>query len=92
MLGKVDAFWMHQTYRECSGQLLNREKSVIFFRGNCIDTMKQEVCDRSGIAVEALVEKYLGLSCLRAVNRLPVQTHYYNHKDIHEGVVSQDNE
>lgn len=50
-----------ETHRRGSGQLVNRSKSAIFFSSNCVDDIKQRVHDVSGIATEALMEKYLGL-------------------------------
>lgn len=50
-----------EVYRVGSGQMVNRDKSAIFFSGNCTDEMKLQVHTVLGIAAEALVEKYLGL-------------------------------
>jgi ribonuclease HI len=50
-----------ETYRIGSGQMVDRAKSAVFFSANCTNEMKQEVHEFSGIDVEALVEKYLGL-------------------------------
>jgi hypothetical protein len=48
-------------YRQGSGQLVNKEKSAVFFSGNCTADMKQDTHLGSGISSEALMEKYLGL-------------------------------
>ncbi|GJN37127.1 hypothetical protein PR202_gb26052 [Eleusine coracana subsp. coracana] len=48
-------------YHQGSGQLVNREKSAVFFNGNCTDEMKKEVLQTLEIDKEALAEKYLGL-------------------------------
>lgn len=48
-------------YSVGSGQLVNKEKSVVFFSGNCCDEDKAEVREVMQIQTEALVEKYLGL-------------------------------
>jgi hypothetical protein len=50
-----------ETYRIGSGQLVNKDKSAVFFSANCTDEMKAEVHELAGISTEALVEKYLGL-------------------------------
>ena len=44
-----------------SGQLVNREKSAIFFSNNCTDEMKEVVRNELNIQKESLAEKYLGL-------------------------------
>ncbi|GJM90493.1 hypothetical protein PR202_ga06778 [Eleusine coracana subsp. coracana] len=49
-------------YEQGSGQMVNHEKSVVFFSANCTDDMKQEVRQVLNIDKEALAEKYLGLS------------------------------
>lgn len=41
--------------------MVNKEKSAIFFSGNCDDDMKQTMHTHTGIVTEALGEKYLGL-------------------------------
>jgi hypothetical protein len=48
-------------YNRGSGQLINREKSAIFFSKNCQQDMKEVVCQELDIHKEALAEKYLGL-------------------------------
>jgi hypothetical protein len=50
-----------ELYQVGSGQLVNKAKSAVFFSANCTPDMKHEIHDISGISVEALVEKYLGL-------------------------------
>jgi len=49
------------TYGRGSGQLVNRDKSSVFFSRNCTDNMKNEVRETLAIENEALAEKYLGL-------------------------------
>jgi hypothetical protein len=44
-----------------SGQLVNLDKSAVFFSRNCSDDMKQAVRQELHIDQEALAEKYLGL-------------------------------
>jgi len=48
-------------YSRGSGQLVNRDKSAVFFSANCDDACKQEVREVLHIDSEALAEKYLGL-------------------------------
>jgi hypothetical protein len=50
-----------ETYSRGSGQLVNREKSTVFFSSNCSDEMKEAVRVGLDIQTEALAEKYLGL-------------------------------
>lgn len=42
-------------------EVVNREKSVVFFSANCTDDMKAEVRETLQINTESLAEKYLGL-------------------------------
>ena len=42
--------------------MVNKAKSAIFFSVNCTEEMKVATHNSSGIEVEALIEKYLGLS------------------------------
>jgi hypothetical protein len=49
------------SYHQGSGQLVNRDKSAIFFSRNCSPEMKQVVSQRLDIQNEALAERYLGL-------------------------------
>jgi len=49
------------TYSRGSGQLVNKEKSAVFFSNNCADEAKDEVRSTLQIETEALAEKYLGL-------------------------------
>ena len=44
-----------------SGQMVNCDKSAIFFRSNCSNESKVEVRESLNIHSEALAEKYLGL-------------------------------
>ena len=48
-------------YSRGSGQMVNRDKSAVFFSQNCSDEMKVEVRETVNIDQEALAEKYLGL-------------------------------
>ncbi|GJM95313.1 hypothetical protein PR202_ga12030 [Eleusine coracana subsp. coracana] len=50
-----------RTYQRGSGQMVNTDKSAIFFSSNCVDIVKEEVKQITGINTEALCEKYLGL-------------------------------
>jgi hypothetical protein len=56
-----------QVYQQGSGQMVNIQKSAIFFSDNCQDSAKEEMMQITGIGNEALSEKYLGL--LTAVGR-----------------------
>jgi hypothetical protein len=44
-----------------SGQLVNKQKSALFFSDNCEDVVKEEVMQALQIPTEALGESYLGL-------------------------------
>jgi hypothetical protein len=48
-------------YHRGSGQLVNKQKSAIFFSDNCQTEDRTAVHDSLGIETEALGEKYLGL-------------------------------
>jgi len=48
-------------YSRGSGQLVNRDKSVVFLSKKCLDETKQLVRDELNIDIEALSDKYLGL-------------------------------
>lgn len=50
-----------EIYSKGSGQLVNKEKSAIFFSSNCRDENKDEMRAALYIDTEALAEKYLGL-------------------------------
>jgi len=50
-----------ETYSRGSGQLVNKDKSVVFFSSNCDDGAKNEVREILQIETEALADKYLGL-------------------------------
>lgn len=41
--------------------MVNMSKSAIFFSNNCDDNMEEEMKQSTGITLEALCEKYLGL-------------------------------
>jgi hypothetical protein len=60
-LGATRLHAILESYRQGSGQLVNKEKSAVFFSGNCTDEMKQAVHSATGVNSEALGEKYLGL-------------------------------
>jgi hypothetical protein len=48
-------------YNRGSRQLVNRDKSAIFFSANCLEDAKTSVQNRLDIQIEALAERYLGL-------------------------------
>ncbi|GJN09517.1 hypothetical protein PR202_ga27532 [Eleusine coracana subsp. coracana] len=48
-------------YNLGSGQLVNKQKSVIFFSANCVAEARQIVHEALQINTEALGERYLGL-------------------------------
>lgn len=50
-----------ETYNRGSGQLVNKDKSAIFFSSNCDERVKQEFRHELHIETEALSDKYLGL-------------------------------
>ena len=50
-----------EEYNKGSGQLVNKNKSAIFFSLNCGQENKEEVHVRLQIDMEALWERYLGL-------------------------------
>lgn len=50
------------SYNKGSGQLVNKQKSAVFFSPNCQPDCKSEVHTSLQIANEALGERYLGLS------------------------------
>lgn len=50
-----------EIYSRGSGQLVNKDKSAVFFSSNCDEDAKQEVRTVLQIEMEALAEKYLGL-------------------------------
>jgi hypothetical protein len=60
-LGATKLHAILETYRQGSGQLVNKNNPAVFFSGNCTQEMKQVVHTATGINVEVLVEKYLGL-------------------------------
>ncbi|GJN09500.1 hypothetical protein PR202_ga27513 [Eleusine coracana subsp. coracana] len=70
-----------ELYSRGSGQLVNKSKSVVFFSGNCTDTMKTKVREALHIENEALAEKYLGLpTCIgrsskEAFEYMPTRIH-----------------
>lgn len=49
------------THNRGSGQLVNKQKSAVFFSANCEDAAKDEVRQALQIPTEALGERYLGL-------------------------------
>jgi hypothetical protein len=57
-----------EIYGKGSGQLVNRDKSAIFFSKNCVGDKKYEVAECLNIPNEALAEKYLGLPTTRVKN------------------------
>jgi len=49
------------TYSKGSGQLVNRDKSAVFFSNNCPDPIKELVRNELDIPTEELSDRYLGL-------------------------------
>ncbi|GJN28463.1 hypothetical protein PR202_gb16590 [Eleusine coracana subsp. coracana] len=50
-----------EEYNRGSGQLVNKQKSVVFFSSNCLPETKQELVESLEIQIEAVGEWYLGL-------------------------------
>jgi hypothetical protein len=50
-----------QLYEECSGQIINKEKSSVLFSKNCGDLTKEELPAALDLSHEAKSDKYLGL-------------------------------
>jgi hypothetical protein len=50
-----------EDYNKGSGQLVNKQKSTVFFSSNCQQDCKADVHSSLQISNEALGEKYLGL-------------------------------
>lgn len=48
-------------YAECSGQVVNKEKSSIYFSHNATPPVREAMKHALGIFVEAFTERYLGL-------------------------------
>lgn len=48
-------------YENASGQLINFEKSVVFFSANSCRNLRKEICSELGNIKEALSGKYLDL-------------------------------
>jgi hypothetical protein len=48
-------------YEECSGQMINKEKSAIMFSSNTRDEKRREVMQELNIQKETMNERYLGL-------------------------------
>ncbi|CAO2191947.1 unnamed protein product [Urochloa humidicola] len=59
--GAIRLMEILDTYQRGSGQLVNVNKSAVFFSSNCLDNDKEDVKRITGVATEALGEKYLGL-------------------------------
>jgi hypothetical protein len=51
-----------EVYSKGSGQLVNWDKSSVFFSTNCEESVKQVVRQELHINAEALSDRYLGLS------------------------------
>jgi hypothetical protein len=62
-------------YSRGSGQLVNKDKSAVFFSRNCTDQMKAEIRQGLDIKHEALAERYLGLPT--SVGRSTIKTFGY---------------
>ncbi|KAK8672667.1 hypothetical protein V6N13_111032 [Hibiscus sabdariffa] len=56
-------------YGDCSGQLINYEKSSIFFSSNVLDFNRVDVCRILGVPEVANPEKYLGLPAIVGRNK-----------------------
>jgi hypothetical protein len=50
-----------QVYEECSGQVINREKSSVMFSSNTPGRIKEAIMQRLGLGLETKGGKYLGL-------------------------------
>jgi hypothetical protein len=50
-----------QTYEECSGQMINREKSSVMFSSNAKRNTKNLLLQALGLGAESFDGKYLGL-------------------------------
>lgn len=50
-----------EKYQRGSGQMVNVNRSAVFFSANCSDSDKEDVKRITGVANEGLGEKYLGL-------------------------------
>ncbi|XP_066382241.1 uncharacterized protein [Miscanthus floridulus] len=50
-----------QLYEECSGQIINKEKSSVLFSKNCGEATKEEFLAALDLSHEAKNDKYLGL-------------------------------
>ena len=53
-----------QLYEECSGQVINKVKSLILFSKNCGPTRKSEFMAALDLSQEAKSDEYLGLPCI----------------------------
>jgi hypothetical protein len=61
ILPRVNKYAKQLSINRGSGQLVNKEKSVIFYSNNCQFEDKEAIHNSLQINVEALGEKYLGL-------------------------------
>jgi hypothetical protein len=50
-----------QLYEHCSGQVINKAKSVVLFSSNTNPEQKQVVCDMLQVTKEIMSQRYLGL-------------------------------
>lgn len=50
-----------QLYEECSGQMINKDKSAVMFSTNTAYAKRREVMQRLQIQKETMNERYLGL-------------------------------
>jgi hypothetical protein len=48
-------------YERCSGQMINKAKSVVLFSKNTKAIQRKEVCDTLQVTRETMNERYLGL-------------------------------
>ncbi|GMI76000.1 hypothetical protein HRI_001269300 [Hibiscus trionum] len=56
-------------YSQCSGQIVNFDKSSLFFGTNVIDSNRREVCRILGVTAQGNPEKYLGLPSMVGRNK-----------------------
>jgi hypothetical protein len=61
---------IREVYERASGQLLNREKTSIFFSRNTCEEVKEVILRIAGIPATQRYDKYLGLSALVGKSRI----------------------
>ncbi|GMJ04337.1 hypothetical protein HRI_004102900 [Hibiscus trionum] len=57
------------TYANCSGQLINYDKSSVFFSSNVIEENRREVCRLLQVSVQDCPDRYLGLPSVVGRNK-----------------------